>query len=107
MSRYGLGGMGREDIVDVGLTPVVRVQRHDMRGFYGELGIGLHWLSGRYVNNGKQLSTHFQFGDHIGLGYVFDGGAELGLSYQHFSNGGFKKPNDGVNFTVVKLAYPF
>lgn len=106
-TRFGPSGQGKEDIFDIGLTPVLRLQRNDLRGWYGELGIGIHWLSDDYHNNGKELSTHFQFGDHIGVGYVFHGGAELGLSYQHFSNGGFKKPNDGVNFTVVKLAYPF
>lgn len=105
--RFGPTQASREDILDAGITPVVRLRRDDGLGWYGELGIGVHWLSDRYVNNGKELSTHFQFGDHIGVGYVFAGGAELGMSFQHISNGSIKKPNDGVNFTLLKLAYPF
>jgi lipid A 3-O-deacylase len=93
--------------VDIGITPVLRYQRNDGHGWYGEVGIGLHLLSDDYNNNGRELSTHFQFGDHIGAGYVFPQGLEIGLGYQHFSNGSIKKPNDGVNFTVLRLAYPF
>jgi lipid A 3-O-deacylase len=32
---------------------------------------------------------------------------DLGLKLQHFSNGGIKDPNDGVNFAVVRISYPF
>jgi hypothetical protein len=53
------------------------------------------------------LSTHFQFGDHIGLGYVFSDAFELGLRLQHFSNGGYQEPNDGVNFVVLRARYRF
>lgn len=91
----------------MGITPVLRYQRHDKRGWYAELGIGLHLLSDHYNNNGRALSTHFQFGDHLGAGYVFSGGMEIGLSFQHFSNASIKQPNDGVNFAIVRLAYPF
>jgi hypothetical protein len=96
-----------QDITEVGLTPVFRFQRDDKKGLYGEFGIGAHYLSGIYDNNGKQLSTHFQFGDHIGLGYVFSDAFELGLRLQHFSNGGYQEPNDGVNFVVLRARYRF
>lgn len=105
--RYGATRSDQEDLIDVGITPVLRYQRHDGRGWYAELGIGVHWLSDDYNNNGRELSTHFQFGDHLGAGYVFSQGLEIGLSYQHFSNGSIKQPNDGVNFAIVRLAYPF
>jgi lipid A 3-O-deacylase len=105
--RYGNAQADQEDLIAVGITPVLRYQRHDERGWYAELGIGLHLLSDDYNNNGRELSTHFQFGDHIGVGYVFSRGMEIGLSYQHFSNGSIKQPNDGVNFVIVRLAYPF
>jgi len=96
-----------QSITDLGFTPVFRFQRDDMRGLYGEFGIGAHYLTGLYDNNGKHLSTHFQFGDHIGIGYVFRNGLDLGLRYQHFSNGGYSEPNDGVNFVVLRLRYGF
>jgi len=96
-----------QNITEIGLTPVFRFQRDDKKGFYGELGIGAHYLSGIYNNNGKQLSTHFQFGEHLGLGYVFADALELGLRLQHFSNGGVREPNDGVNFVVLRARYRF
>ena len=97
----------RQTLTDVGLTPVFRYRRDDRLGWYGELGIGIHHLSGHYDNGGEQLSTRFQFGDHLGAGYVFDNGLDLGLKFQHFSNGGVKEPNGGVNFVVIKAGFRF
>lgn len=89
----------------VGVTPVFRLQRDSLRGWYAEAGIGVHHLSDRYDNNGRQLSTHFQFGDHLGVGYVFRNGLDLGFRFQHFSNGSIKSPNDGVNFGILRISY--
>lgn len=97
----------RQHIASIGITPVLRYMSDDGRGWYAEGGIGAHLLSELYDNNHKQLSTAFQFGDHVGAGYVFANGWDLGVKLQHFSNGSIKKPNDGVNFVVVKLARPF
>lgn len=96
-----------QNLTDIGLTPVFRFQRDDRKGWYGELGIGAHYLTGIYDNNGRQLSTHFQFGDHVGIGYVFANGADVGLRFQHVSNGGYREPNDGVNLVGVRLRYGF
>ncbi|HEY8608694.1 MAG TPA: acyloxyacyl hydrolase [Noviherbaspirillum sp.] len=97
----------RQDIAVLGITPVFRFQNDSLKGFYAEAGIGAHLFSELYDNDGKQLSTAFQFGDHIGVGYVFDNNLDIGLKIQHFSNGGIKKPNDGVDFAVVRLRYTF
>lgn len=101
----GIAG-GSQNISSLGVTPVLRLQNDNLRGFYAEAGIGAHMLSDLYDNDGKQLSTRFQFGDHIGAGYVFQNELDLGVSVQHFSNGGFKKPNDGVNFAIIRISYP-
>lgn len=95
-----------QNITALGITPVFRLQNDNLRGLYAEAGIGAHVLSDLYDNDGKQLSTRFQFGDHLGIGYVFANKLDLGLSIQHFSNGGIKKPNDGVNFAIIRLTYP-
>ena len=97
----------RQHITDIGLTPVVRWQADDRKGWYLEGGIGVHVLSKLYDNDDKHLSTHFQFGDHLGAGYVLGNGWDLGLKFQHFSNGGIKKPNSGVDFIVFKVARSF
>ena len=96
-----------KNFADIGLTPVLRFQGLNGTGFYAELGIGAHLFSDLYDNDGRQLSTRFEFGDHIGVGYVFGNKIDLGLKYQHFSNGGIKEPNNGVNFTVLRANYRF
>jgi lipid A 3-O-deacylase len=96
-----------QNITNVGFTPVLRFQRDDKKGWYVEGGIGLNLLSDLYDNDDNRLSTRFQFGDHIGAGYVFDNKWEIGAKIQHFSNGGYKKPNSGVNFLQVKASYHF
>ena len=95
------------DITDIGLTPVFRLQANSKTGWYAEGGIGLHYLNGTYDNNGRRLSDDFQFGSHLGAGYVFANRVDIGLRIQHISNGGIKKPNDGVNFAVIRASYRF
>ncbi len=96
-----------QNITSIGLTPVFRYGSEGKTGWYAEAGIGAHVLSRVYNNAGRRLSTAFQFGDHVGAGYVFDNRWDLGIKLQHFSNGGIKEPNSGVNFVMVKLARPF
>ena len=96
-----------ESLFDLGITPVFRFQNDNKLGPYAEAGIGAHVFSELYDNNSRRFSTAFEFGDHIGIGYVFANKWELGLKVQHFSNGGIKKPNSGANFAVIKAAYRF
>lgn len=96
-----------QTLVAIGFTPVFRFAQKDSFGTYFEFGTGPHLLSERYDNNRRQLSTSFQFGSHLGIGYVFTNGLDISARYQHFSNASIKKPNDGVNFTVIRVAYPF
>jgi lipid A 3-O-deacylase len=93
--------------VDIGFTPVFRYENKSKLGLYAEIGIGAHLLSHTYNNNDDGLSTAYQFGDHIGVGYVFNKNWEVALKMQHFSNGGIKKPNSGVDYGVLKVAYRF
>jgi len=92
---------------DIGLDPVFRWENDSKKGIYYEGGIGFHRLSKLYDNDTYQLSTHFQFGDHIGIGYVFNNKWEIGAKIEHFSNGGYRKPNTGVNFFDLKASYHF
>ena len=97
-----------EDIVDIGLTPVLRFQPNDLKGPFVEAGIGFHLLSRTSIGS-KRFSTRFQFGDHIGAGYRFGakGALEVGYRFQHLSNANIKKPNNGINFHQVRLQYHF
>jgi lipid A 3-O-deacylase len=106
--RGGVRAGQNEDITEVGLTPVFRLQQNDRRGLYGEAGIGIHFLSHTSIGD-KRFSTSFQFGDHIGVGYRFGarGAYDLSYRFQHLSNGGIKAPNSGINFSQIRLQYHF
>jgi len=95
------------NLTDIGFTPVFRFQKDDKKGLYAEAGIGLHLMSHLYNNDGRRFSTAFEFGDHLGAGYVFSNGLDLGLRLQHFSNGSIKEPNNGADFAVMRVAYHF
>ena len=96
-----------QNLFVVGITPVVRYQRDDKLGWYVEGGIGANLFSELYNNDDKQLSTAFQFGDHIGVGYVTQSKWDLGLKFQHYSNASIKRPNSGANFLVASASYRF
>jgi hypothetical protein len=97
-----------ETFWSTGVTPVFRWQgKGSKTGVYGEAGLGAHYFSSLYNNNTSQLSTHYQFGTLVGVGYRFNNKFDLGLRVQHFSNGGFKQPNSGVNLGLVRAAYRF
>ena len=92
------GGHGR--VYDLGFTPVARWGRSP----YLEAGVGAHVLSDLDVGTGSDFSTRFQFGDHVGVGMRF-GSYDLGLRFQHLSNGGLRNPNPGINFVILRLQY--
>jgi hypothetical protein len=105
-TRYNDQPGQHQNLNEVGITPMFRFQKPGSK-FYGEAGIGAHVLSGLYNNNGDRLSTAFEFGSKLGIGYVFSPRASVGLSIQHYSNGGIKHPNSGVDFVSMKVSYFF
>src|SRR4051812_27150239 len=102
-------GPNRRTINDVGLTPVFRLQQSNLSEIspYVEGAIGFHLISPTRLSDERQFGSAFQFGDHVGAGARFGehGKYDLGLRFQHLSNGGIKKPNDGINFLQVRLQY--
>jgi len=105
--ELSLGGWNARDanIYDLGLTPVFRYAR-GVPGAFAEGAIGFHLLSDSRVSTDFDVTTRFQFGDHVGVGYDF-GAYDLSLRLQHLSNGGIRNPNPGVNFLVVRVQYHF
>ncbi len=101
----GVSGQ-HQSLTSIGITPVFRWQNDSKKGDYAEAGIGAHYLSKLYNNSSNQLSTRYQFGSLLGIGHVFDNKLDLGLRVQHFSNGGIKSPNSGVNFIGLHASYP-
>jgi hypothetical protein len=91
----------------IGITPVFRYQNDNKLGWYGEGGIGASLYSELYDNAGNRLSTAYEFADHIGVGYVLENKWDVSARIQHYSNGGIKHPNSGVNWIVFRVARPF
>ena len=102
---------GDDEVWDLSFTPVFRLERAERTRIapYVEGAIGFHMLSDLRINFRRSFTTHFQFGDHVGLGarfgpaYRYD--AQIRL--QHLSNGGIARPNPGINFWQVRVAYHF
>lgn len=70
------------------------------RQFYIEGGIGATvFNTTRFA--GKNISTAFQFGDHIGVGFKLNDSVRLNARYSHFSNAGIKRPNPGLDIFQV------
>src|ERR1051325_6345202 len=90
---------------DLGLTPGFRFAPHP-RGPYFEGAVGFHLLSDEHISRRLNFSTHFQFGDHVGIGYRFET-YDVSLRLQHLSNGGIANPNPGINFLVLRVQYHF
>ena len=106
-ARHPPAGANR-DITEIGLTPVFRLQRNDLAGPYLEAAIGFHLMSNNRIGV-KNMSTNFQFGDHVGAGYRFGAkqSFDLAYRYQHLSNAGIKRPNPGINFHQIRLHYHY
>lgn len=95
-----------QDLWEVGVTPVLEVQRPIQGGVLGfNLGVGAHVLSETRFD-GNKLGSAFQFGDHVGIEWQFPGARwTLGYRFQHLSNGGIQPPNEGVDFHVLHLSW--
>ena len=90
-------------VSDLGITPTFRYGSPG-HGPYLDGAIGVHWLSDTKIAPLVELSTRFQFGDHLGVGWRFKN-YDLSLRLQHLSNAGIDNPNPGVNFLLLRLQY--
>ncbi len=72
---------------------------------YIDAGIGASYITRKKIN-GKRFSTGFEFEDRVSLGFSVDN-IDLYLRYMHYSNGGIKNPNDGIDIALVGINYRF
>ena len=105
-------GDNNQTVTDVGITPVFRLARKEGAAIapYLEAGLlGIHLISPTYLYSDRRFSTAFQFGHILGFGVSLGEHRqfELGFRYQHVSNGDLRLPNDGMDFSLVHLAYRF
>jgi hypothetical protein len=104
-------GQEQQSVWDIGITPVFRLERAERTRVvpYFEAGIGFHMLSDLRITFRRSFSTHFQYGDHLAAGVRFGDANryDMSLRLQHLSNGGLARPNPGINFVQLRLAYHF
>jgi hypothetical protein len=123
-NRWQLGALIRVDrwrgrepapaphsIWDASITPFLRwrvAKPFDAR-LYLEGGIGVHLLSHTRINSNRELGTAFQFGEYIGASLELgrEGQYSLGMRLQHISNGGVKRPNDGITYPMIVFSTSF
>ncbi|WMC09603.1 acyloxyacyl hydrolase [Oceanimonas pelagia] len=68
-------------------------------------GVGPAWINQEQLGS-RQLSTRLQFNSRAGLGVAM-GRHSLALEAWHLSNGGLKKPNDGLTSWGISYRYRF
>ena len=80
---------------------------------YLEAGIGVNLISSDHFGP-RRLSTHFQFGELVGVGLAWgaaepggSGEISFGVRFSHYSNARIKTPNDGVEALQFALGYRF
>jgi lipid A 3-O-deacylase len=81
----------------------INVSRHFEPYLEGGIGIGL--LTEENIN-GRDMSSHFQFEDRIGIGVRFGSKRrhDLNFRYLHYSNAGFTLPNHGIDIYMLSYA---
>ena len=107
----GTGGTtGEQELIDFGLTPVLRYQRNPTSGLapFAEFGVGAHLHTEDGIGD-RDFDIPFAFETHFGLGTRFgaQGRYELVYRFQHLSNAGLGDDNPGINFHAVQLGYHF
>lgn len=105
--RYGPTNSSDSNAV-LAVSPVLRYplgQALDLQWDL-EFGIGVSLLDDtRFA--GKDVSTHYQFEDRLGLVAWVSPTESLTLRYLHYSNAGFKRPNPGLDFISLSYGWYF
>lgn len=104
--EYRHGDESQSNLV-FAMSPVLQFPAFSFHNtpFYIEAGIGVSLIDETKFA-GKNISTHYQFEDRIGLVADF-GKTNVALRVIHYSNAGFKEPNPGLNFLTLSVAKRF
>ena len=96
--------------VALAVSPVLKKQFATWYGkpVFWEFGIGVSMLTERQFA-GKDLGSHFQFEDRLGLVIELDQQKRktLAIRYMHYSNGGLASRNPGMDFLNVAFSWRF
>ncbi|WP_462179726.1 acyloxyacyl hydrolase [Pseudoalteromonas gelatinilytica] len=105
--EYGKHNKHQTNVV-LAMSPVIQYPVFNVKSMpvYVEFGIGVSLLDDTHFA-GKNVSTHYQFEDRLGLVADLGSGSTLALRYLHYSNAGFKSPNPGLDFISLSYARRF
>ena len=105
---YSFWNRSGDDIHVVALTPVwfYGFEKRIWGGHpYIEGGIGVALLNDFVIGN-RNLSSHFQFEDILGVGIDF-GSMGISLRFHHYSNAGIMEPNPGIDLFLSNVHWRF
>ena len=94
-------------VTQVSAVPTLRLSGLGSRGWYAEAGIGPSMLMPIFESRDRIFSTEFNFQNHLAVGRTFGarGEHDLALRIEHFSNGGIREPNPGIEFASLRYTY--
>ena len=96
--------------VALALSPVLKKQFANWydKPVFWEFGIGVSMLTKREFA-GKDLGSHFQFEDRLGLLFGLDqkNSKMLAVRYMHYSNAGLSSRNPGMDFLNIAYSWRF
>ncbi len=103
---------GNHEVNDYSITPVWRVSPTQSNSSFipfMELGVGAHYITNHDIYADRQMSTNFQFGDHVGAGVTLgqQHDWDVMVRFQHLSNAGIQNPNPGINFLQLRVGHWF
>lgn len=105
--ELALGGFGNDHresfIASVG--PIFSLTKGDVP-LALEVGIAPTGLSEKEYES-RSIGSRFQIRSQFGLAWTIEKRVRVGYSYQHMSNGGLAKDNQGVNMHMFSVAYCF
>lgn len=105
--QYGKENSHQTNLV-LAMSPVIQYPVFSVKNIpiSVEFGIGVSLLDDTHFA-GKNVSTHYQFEDRLGLVADLGDNTSLALRYLHYSNAGFKSPNPGLDFISLSYARRF
>ena len=105
--QYGKENNHQTNLV-LAMSPVIQYPIFSVKNIpvSVEFGIGVSILDDTHFA-GKNVSTHYQFEDRLGLVADLGNDTSLALRYLHYSNAGFKSPNPGLDFISLSYARRF
>lgn len=78
----------------------------DKYSLFWEAGIGIAFHDADIIER-RWFGSHFNFEDHLGIGFTLNQSHHIGFRYFHYSNANLHHPNTGIDFMGINYRYVF